>query len=108
MAGGTRLIDGDEQRIGIAIDGDSLHILEMARFFAFVPELLAAAAVEPGPPRFQCLFQRFFVHIGHHQDFAAPAFLYDGRHEAFFIKFDILYIYIFHYFSAPLMGIPSP
>ena len=37
MAGGADLVDRQEDRIGIAVDGNRADVLEMARRFAFMP-----------------------------------------------------------------------
>mgnify|MGYP000222986472 CR=1 FL=1 len=104
MAGGADLVDGQEDRVGIAIDGDGADVLEMTRRFAFMPQFLAAAAVIPGVAAFDGALQGFGVHIGHHEDLAAASFLDDGRHEALFIKFNVFHRYTFHLFFCPSHG----
>ena len=37
MAGGAELVDRQENRVGIAVDGNGADVLEMARRFAFMP-----------------------------------------------------------------------
>ena len=105
MAGRAALVYDDQERVGIAVDEDIPYRLEMARRFALMPQLLPAAAVKPRFAAFDGLLQRLGIHIGYHEDLAAPPFLHDGRHEASIVKFYIRQTYCFHY-SAPLMATP--
>jgi hypothetical protein len=56
-----------------------------------VPELLAAAAIEPGFAAFQGAAQGFGVHVGEHEDFTRVGVLGDGGNEAVFIEFDVFW-----------------
>ena len=76
----------DEQGVAVAVIGDFLDFLDVAARLALLPEFLAAAAEEPRVARLEGLFEGFLVHVGQHEDLTV-LFLYNGRHEAFFVKF---------------------
>ena len=56
MAGNAALVHTHEQRIAIAVIGNLLDLLDIARLLSLLPETLAAAAVEPRQPRLDGLF----------------------------------------------------
>ena len=77
VAGRARRLDADEERVVVAVDDDAADVEEVAGSGAFVPELAAAAAVEPDLSRFQGPLQSFFVHVGEHKDFVRVVVLDD-------------------------------
>jgi len=87
-AGGFAL---DEYGIAVAVFPDLAHLDDVPRRFAFVPEFLAAAAVEPGFAAGQGAAEGFGVHVGEHEDFARVGVLGDGGDEAVFIEFDVFH-----------------
>ena len=87
MAGDTRLMHAHEQCVAVAVVGDFLDLLNVAGRLALLPELLAAAAKEPGVARLQRLLEGFLVHVGQHEHLAV-LLLHDSRHEALLVKLD--------------------
>lgn len=71
-------------------------MLEVGRFFSFVPELLTASGEKPGLSCLDGFLQGFLIHISHHEDLAASGVLHNGRHKAFFIERNVFYVYCFH------------
>ena len=52
-----------------------------------MPHFLPAAAIKPDIRPFNCKFERFFVHVTKHQDFAGIGVLNDGGNQTLFIEF---------------------
>ncbi len=83
VAGGAAdLVDLEQDGVGVAIDEDLAHFLDVAALLALAPEAVAAAAEVDGPARAQRLLVGFAVHPGQHEDGAAVGVLGDGRHQA--------------------------
>src|ERR1700689_3204954 len=75
VAGGTGLIDQQQQRIAVAIDAQLHQTLHMARAFALAPELLARARPVADAAGLERLLDRFAIHPGQHQHLAAVGLL---------------------------------
>ena len=89
MADGAAGFTLDEYGVAVAVFPDLADLDDVAGGFAFVPELLAAAAVEPGFAAGERAAQGFGVHVGEHEDFAAIGVLGNGGDEAVFVEFDV-------------------
>lgn len=98
MAGGAIGNDLDDEGVCIAVYEDFLYVLEVGRFFALVPELLAASGEEPCLACLDGFLEGFLIHVRHHEDLAASGVLHNGRHKAFVVEGNILNIYCFHNF----------
>ena len=85
MACDTRLMHAHEKRVSVAVVGDFLDLLHVARSLPLAPELLARAAVEPCEACFQSFLQRFLIHVGEHENLAV-FLLHDGGDKTFFVK----------------------
>lgn len=96
MAGRTIGNDLHDEGVRIAVHEDLFYMLEVGRFFSFVPELLSASGEEPGLSCLDGFLQGFLIHISHHEDLAASGVLHNGRHKAFFIERNVFYVYCFH------------
>ena len=96
MAGRAIGNDLHDECVRIAVHEDLLYVLEVGRFFSFVPELLSASGEEPGLSCLDGFLQGFLIHIGHHEDLAASGVLHNGRHKAVFIERNVFYVYCFH------------
>lgn len=106
MAGCADLVDSQQNRIGIAVDGDGADMLKMARRFPLMPQFISAAAVIPGVAAFNSTPERFFIHISYHQDFSAASFLNDGWNQSGAVKFYIFHRYTIHLYFCPSHGNP--
>ena len=80
MAGGAIGNDLHDEGVCIAVYEDFLYVLEVGRFFALVPELLAASGEEPGLACLDGFLEGFLIHISHHEDLAASGVLHNGWH----------------------------
>src|SRR5207237_4788296 len=78
---GTGGDDVDEQRVAIAIDFDADDALAIAGRRAFVPQLSAAAAPEPGLTCLLRAAQRFFIHPRQHERCAGCRIAHDRGDE---------------------------
>src|ERR1700676_218839 len=58
------LLDGDHERIGVAVDANLVHDLKISRLLAFAPQLFARARVVACTPSRDRLVEGFAVHIG--------------------------------------------
>lgn len=96
MAGRAIGNDLHDECVRIAVHEDLFYMLEVGRFFSFVPELLSASGEEPSLSCLDGFLQGFLIHIGHHEDLAASGVLHNGRHKAFFIKGNVWYRYCIH------------
>lgn len=96
MAGRAIGNDLHDEGVRIAVHEYLLYMLEVGRFFSFVPELLTASGEEPGLSCLDGFLQGFLIHISHHEDLAASGVLHNGRHKAFFIERNVFYVYCFH------------
>ena len=85
-----------DECVRIAVHENLLYVLEVGRFFSFMPKLLTASGEEPGLSCLDGFLQGFLIHISHHEDLAASGVLYNGRHKAFFIERNVFYVYCFH------------
>ena len=88
MASGIAYLPHFEQDgVGIAINQNFLHFLDVAALFSFAPQFVAAAAEIASTPRSQCFLIGLAVHPCQHKHFAAVGILRNGRHQtAGFIK----------------------
>lgn len=86
MAGRAIGNDLHDEGIRIAVHEDLLYMLEVGRFFSFMPELLSASGEEPGLACLDGFLEGFLIHIGHHEDLAASGVLHNDRHKAFSLK----------------------
>ena len=80
MAGGAIGNDLHDEGVCIAVYEDFLYVLEVGRFFALVPELLAASGEEPGLACLDGFLEGFLIHVRHHEDLAASGVLHNGWH----------------------------
>ena len=96
MAGRAIGNDLHDECVRIAVHEDLFYMLEVGRFFSFVPELLSASGEEPSLSCLDGFLQGFLIHISHHEDLAASGVLHNGRHKAFFIERNVFYVYCFH------------
>src|SRR5208283_4439558 len=78
VAGGAvaALLDGDYQRVGVAVDANLADDLKISRLFALAPKLVARAREVTGAAGGDRLVERFAVHVGNGQD--AVAQVVDG------------------------------
>ena len=77
MAGGSRLIHAEEDRVAIAVEPDLGNALLVARGFPLAPQGLTAATVIVGQTGGQRSLERLSVGVGHHEDVPRPALLGD-------------------------------
>ena len=108
MAGRAIGNDLHDEGVCIAVHEDLLYMLEVGRFFAFVPELLTASGEEPGLSRLDGFLQGLLIHISHHEDLAASGVLHNGRHKAFFIKGNVWYRYCIHVVCLSNVAVGDP
>ena len=90
VAGRPDLLDLEEQRVAVAVEGHLLDRLGMAADFALHPKLLAGPAPKPGLAGFEGLLQGGPVHPGHHQHAARLLFLNDCRDQAVCVEFQLI------------------
>ena len=99
MAGSPDLFRYNEDRVAVAVIADFPDILEMTGTLPLIPELLPAAAEEPGAACPEGEPQGLLVHIAQHENLSAVFILDYGRYQAPVIKSDLFYnffIYFFH------------
>ena len=84
---GAFLIDAEDERVLVAIGEDFDDFLDVAAFFAFVPEPLAAAAEVDGFAEGEGEAEGFLVHEGDHEDGAGDGVDGDGGDEAIGVEF---------------------
>jgi hypothetical protein len=82
MAGRADLIDPDKQRITVAVQGNGLDVLRVARGVALAPVLAAAAGPERHPSRRQGAMKRLIVHPSDHEHLTTVVLLDDGTDQA--------------------------
>src|SRR5258706_4368054 len=82
MACGARLLDLHEDAVGVAVDVDLLHVLDVPRALAFDPEGVPGRAPIGRPPGLERVPPGLRVHVGDHQDLAAGGVLRDRGDEA--------------------------
>ena len=75
------LFDLDEQRVGVTVEEDFLHDLDVATFFTLAPQLITTAAEIADLARLQSFFPGRTVHVGQHQDIASGEILGDDRNQ---------------------------
>jgi hypothetical protein len=78
-----------KHRIGIAIQADGANLLSISRSLAFMPQRLAAAALEIRLAFFESQSQGFLVHIGNSENLPRCRVLYHGRDQATGVEFGI-------------------
>ena len=76
------------ERIGVAIGAYLFDIEGVPRGFAFSPEFLARPRPKTRRLFLKRYFERFFVHVSHHEDLACVAVLNYGRDQALIIVLD--------------------
>ena len=84
---GAFLIDAEDESVLVAIGEDFDDFLDVAAFFAFVPEPLAAAAEVDGFAEGEGEAEGFLVHEGDHEDGAGDGVDGDGGDEAIGVEF---------------------
>src|SRR5262249_49770089 len=77
----TDLLDLQEHRVGVAIDVDLAHLLDVAALLPLAPELAAPAAVVDGPAGAERLLERLAVHPSEHEHLASVRVLGDHRDQ---------------------------
>src|SRR5205085_6818585 len=76
------LIHLEQDGVGVTIDKNAFHLLDVAAFFSFAPQLAAAAGEVNCPAGGKRFFVAFAIHIGEHQHLARLGILCDRRQEA--------------------------
>src|SRR5690606_31359275 len=82
VAGRSLLIDREQDRVTVAVDGDAVHPLRVARGVTLAPVLLAGPGPVHGPPAGEGAAQRLGVHPGEHEHLARVVLLHDHGREA--------------------------
>jgi hypothetical protein len=90
VAGGTGLLDLDEEHVAIAIKGDIFHDLHVAAFLPFHPEFLPRTAPEMRFAGGDSLFEGRTVHPCKHQDAASALLLNDSRDQTVGVKLQLV------------------
>ena len=90
MTGGAILLDLDEERVAVAVEGDVFDGLGVAAFLAFHPVFLAGAAPKMGLASLDGVGERGAVHPRHHHDASGFLFLNDGGDQAVGVKFQFV------------------
>ena len=88
MAGGTHLVDLNQNRIAITIQRQGLHILHMAGRVPLTPVFLTGARPERHATGRQRAPQRLVVHVADHQHFFGVELLDDGCHQSFIVPLE--------------------
>jgi hypothetical protein len=78
VAGRADLVDTNEQRVTVTVQGDGLDVLHMTRGVALAPVLAAASRPECHPTRRQGAMKCLIVHPADHENLAAVVLLHDG------------------------------
>ena len=73
------LLDLEQDRVGVAVDEDLAHVLQMAGGLALHPELAARRAPVGGAAGLERVPPGLAVHVGDHQDLAGRGVLRDRR-----------------------------
>ncbi len=82
VAGGSGLLDGEQDGIAVAIDANLENFLSMAAFFAFSPKFTAAAAEVGSHAGLESFFEGLAVHPSEHENLSSGGILSDGWEEA--------------------------
>src|SRR5690606_38133325 len=82
VAGRSLLIDREQDRVTVAVDGDAVHPLRVARGVTLAPVLLAGPGPVHGPPAGEGAAQRLGVHPGEHEHLAPVVLLHGHGREA--------------------------
>src|SRR4051812_34195741 len=82
VTGGADLVDLDQERVAVAIEGDVLDLLRVAARLALHPELLPRPAPEMGLAAREGLLQGRAIHPGHHEDATGLLLLDNGGNES--------------------------
>src|SRR5262245_18405007 len=75
------LLHLEENGVGVAVDVDFTHLLNVATHLALAPEFVARGTEVAGPAGAQRLFVRLAIHPGHHQHLAGVGVLGDRGDE---------------------------
>jgi hypothetical protein len=78
----TFLVHLDQQRVGVAIDVDALHLLDVARHLALAPPGRARAGPEVREAGLEGRGHGGAIHPGDHQHVAGVRFLHHGGDQA--------------------------
>src|SRR3990172_5176287 len=96
VAGGTELVDANEQHVCVAVGPDLLDVLDVAGGLPLAPPLLPGAAPEHRSP------QRLPVHPGQHEDLAVLGVLDDRGDQAPVVERELVLVH-----RHVLTGMPS-
>ena len=88
MAGRPHELGLHQNSIPITIIIHFHNLLQVPTCSTLIPQLLTAAAPEPGIACFQGHDQGVLIHIGQHDDFLRLGILHYDRHQAVLIKFN--------------------
>lgn len=91
MTGSSMLDDLDEQRIGVAIDVNSLDFLNVPGALSLHPQFTPASRPEMGLAGFKGFLERLGIHVRHHQDLLVFGIYYDSRYQSVRIVFQGTY-----------------
>ena len=91
MAGGACRFDAGEQAIGVAVVAKLDERLRIATRLPFMPELLAAARVEPRRVLLERQCNRLCIHPCHHEDLPRMRILHNAWNKALLVIDEIFY-----------------
>src|SRR5271170_7530707 len=81
------LLDGDHDRIGVAVDPNLVHDLKIPRLLALAPQLVARSREVARPPCRNRLVKRLAIHVGNSQHPLADMIDSNrGNHAAILVK----------------------
>jgi len=86
----ARLLDREQQHIGIAVVAKAAQLLKLAAGGTLMPQLLAGAAPVVHLARGQGALNRLGVHPGHHQHGAIQPVLGHGGNQTGLVKAQVL------------------
>lgn len=87
VAGGSDLVDADQECVVVAVGADFFDVLEMARRRAFIPEFVTGTGEKPSRVCIERFLVTFVVHIGEHEDVTCRVF-HDNRGDEAFGKIE--------------------
>lgn len=87
VAGGSDLVDANQERVVVAVGADFFDVLEVAGCRAFIPEFVTRTGEKPSRVRVERFLIAFGVHIGKHEDVASRVF-HDNRGDEAFGKIE--------------------
>ena len=83
VAGGTDLIDLNQQCIAVAVQGHTLDVLHMAGGVALAPVFLTGTGPEGHAPGGERAAQSLIVHVADHQHLVGVVLLHDCGDQTF-------------------------